>query len=172
MTAPAHTCLSDVRSASHSEALDRGENRRPGQVRSCSEIGPAVEKMKGRLMNTFIPSAMLVAVSGIGSGRLVPTVAALVGLIGVVLSGLALARSSGRIGASSGRLGAIAAGVAGLISVVVGGLHAANSAGGFGTGNGLAGAVVAMAVGLISMVLGGLALARSRRRQPDSPPRG
>ncbi len=31
--------------------------------------------------------------TGIGSGRLVPTVAAVVGLIGVVLGGLALARS-------------------------------------------------------------------------------
>jgi hypothetical protein len=103
--------------------------------------------------------------TGIGSGRLVPGVAAVVGLIGVVLGGLALARSGGRIGTSNGngRRVAIAAGVAGLISVVVGGLHSANSAGGFGTGNGLAGAIVAMVVGLISMVLGGLALARSRR---------
>lgn len=99
--------------------------------------------------------------TGIGSGRLVPTVAAVVGLIGVVVGGLAL--SAGRIGTGNGRRGAIAAGVAGLISVVVGGLHSANSAGGFGTGNGLAGAIVAMVVGLISMVLGGLALARSRR---------
>jgi len=101
--------------------------------------------------------------TGIGSGRLVPTVAAVVGLIGVVLGGLALARSAGRIGTGNGRRGAIAAGAAGLISVVVGGLHSANSAGGFGTGNGLAGAIVAMVVGLIGMVLGGLALARSRR---------
>jgi hypothetical protein len=100
---------------------------------------------------------------GIGSGRLVPTVAAVVGLIGVVLGGLALARSASRIGPGNGRRGAIAAGVAGLISVVVGGLHSANSAGGFGTGNGLAGAIVAMVVGLIGMLLGGLALARSRR---------
>jgi hypothetical protein len=116
-------------------------------------------------MNKFIPSALLIAAgdTGIGSGRLVPTVAAVVGLIGVVLGGLALARSAGRFGA-------IAAGVAGLISVVVGGLHSANSAGGFGTGNGLAGAIVAMVVGLISMVLAGLALARSRRPERDSRP--
>jgi hypothetical protein len=88
---------------------------------------------------------------GIGSGRLIPSVAALVGLMGVVLGGVALSRSAGRIG--------IAAGVAGLISVIVGGLHSVNSAGGIGTGNGL----VAMVGGLISMVLGGLALARSGR---------
>jgi len=100
--------------------------------------------------------------TGIGSGRLVPTVAAVVGLIGVVLGGSALARSGNRVGTGNSRRGAIAT-VAGLISVVVGGLHSANSAGGFGTGNGLAGAIAAIVVGLISMVLGGLALARSRR---------
>jgi hypothetical protein len=81
--------------------------------------------------------------------------AAMVGLIGVVLGGLALT--------GNGRRGAIAAGAAGLISVAIGGLHTANSAGGLGTGNGLAGAIVAIVVGLISMVLGGLAVARARR---------
>jgi hypothetical protein len=131
-----------------------------------------VEKKKGRLMNIFIPWAMLIAATGIGSGRLLPTIAAVAGLIGVVLGGLALARSAARIGTGNGRRGAIAAGGAGLISVVVGGLHSANSAGGFGTGNGLAGAIVAMVLGLIAMVLAGLALARSRRLQPDSDPSG
>jgi hypothetical protein len=108
-------------------------------------------------MNVFIHSEALTlaASTGIGSGRLVPTAAAVVALIGTVLGGLALARPGGR------RL-AIAAGVAGLIGLAVGGLHAANSAGGFGTGNGLAGAIVAVTVGLISMALCGLALARSR----------
>jgi hypothetical protein len=102
------------------------------------------------------------SVYAMSSGRLGAIVAALLGLTGVVIGGLSLARSAGRIGTGNGRRGAIAAGVAGLISVVVGGLHSANSAGGFGTGNGLAGAIVAMLVGLISMVLGGLALVRSR----------
>ncbi|WP_238598488.1 DUF6223 family protein [Saccharothrix sp. ALI-22-I] len=103
------------------------------------------------------------AATGIGSGRFVPTAAGVVGLIGVVLGGLALARSTRRVDAGNGRRGAIAAGVAGLIGVVVGALHLANSAGGFGTGNGRAGAIVAVVVGLTSMVLGWLALARSRR---------
>lgn len=98
----------------------------------------------------------------VGSGRLVPTVAAVVGLISVVVGGLALARS-GRSGTGNGRARAITALVAGLISVVVGGLHMAYSAGGLGTGNGLAGAVVALVAGLIGMVVSGLALARSRR---------
>lgn len=112
-------------------------------------------------MNNLILSAFLIAAGGLGSGRLVPTVAALVGLIGVVLGGMALARSSG-VGSGSGRLWAIAAGVAGLISALLGGLHAANSAGGFGTGNGLAGAIVAIVAGVISTILSGLALTRFR----------
>ncbi len=98
----------------------------------------------------------------IGSGRLVPTVAAVAGLISVVVGGLALARR-GRVGTGNGLAGAVVALVTGLVSAVVGGLHAAGSAGGLGTGNGLAGAVVALALGLTGMVVGGLALARSRR---------
>jgi hypothetical protein len=103
-------------------------------------------------------AAHVSAIAGyeIGSGRTVPTVAAAVGLISVVIGGLVLARSAGRAGA-------IVTLVAGLISMAVGGLHAANSAGGLGTGNGLAGAIIALALGLIGMILGGLALARSRR---------
>jgi hypothetical protein len=116
-------------------------------------------------MNEFILSAMLIADGiGVGSGRLLPTVAAVVGLIGVVIGGSALARSRR---AGSARLRSVAAGVAGVISVVVGGLHAANSAGGFGTGNGLAGAIVGIVVGLISMALGASAWVRSRRRDRD-----
>jgi uncharacterized protein DUF6223 len=91
----------------------------------------------------------------LGSGRLVPAVAAVVALTSVVAGGLA-SRAGNR------RTRAIVALVAGLVSVVVGGLHAANSAGGLGTGNGLAGATVAVVLGLIGMIIGGLALARSR----------
>jgi hypothetical protein len=115
-------------------------------------------------MNNFIPSAMLIAAGGIGSGRLLPTVAAVVGLIGVVLGGRALALSR-RPG--NGRAGALVAAVLGLVSLVIGALHAANSAGGFGTGNGLAGAIVAIVLGLVGLALNGLALARSRRLEAD-----
>jgi hypothetical protein len=115
-------------------------------------------------MNRLILSPMSIAagVAGIGSGRLVPTVAAVVGLIGVVLGGLVLARTAGWLSTRSGRFGAISAGVAGLMSVVVGVVHTACSAGGFGTGNGLAGALAAIVLGLISLVLSGLAFSRSR----------
>ena len=95
--------------------------------------------------------------------RIAATVAAVVGLIGAVIGGLALARSAGRIGTGNGRRGAIVALVLGPIGLVIGGLVVATADGGLGTGNGLGGGVVAMVVGLIGMALGGLALARSRR---------
>jgi hypothetical protein len=95
--------------------------------------------------------------------RIAASAAALVGLIGAVIGGLALARSAGRIGTGSGRRGAIVALVLGPIGLVVGGLVVATADGGLGTGNGLGGGNVAMTVGLIDMALGGLALARSRR---------
>ncbi|WP_369253188.1 DUF6223 family protein [Geodermatophilus amargosae] len=91
----------------------------------------------------------------LGTGRSVPTAAAVVGLVSVVVGGLALARSA--------RTAALVALVAGPAGAVVGGLHAVNAAGGLGTGNGLAGAVVAVALGLAGTVLGASALVRSRR---------
>jgi hypothetical protein len=93
----------------------------------------------------------------LGRGRLVPTAAAFLGLLSVVVGGLALARR--RTG--NGR--AVVAMVAGLVSVAVGGLHGANAAGGLGTGNGLAGAVIAVVLGLAGTAVGGLALRRSAR---------
>jgi hypothetical protein len=95
--------------------------------------------------------------------RIAATVAAVVGLIGAVIGGLALACSAGRFGAGNGRRGAIVALVLGPIGLVIGGLVVATAEGGLGTGNGLGGGVVAIVVGLIGMALGALALARSRR---------
>jgi Family of unknown function (DUF6223) len=96
-------------------------------------------------------------------GRIGAVVAAVVGLIGAVNGGLALARSAGHIGTRNGRRGAIVALVLGPIGLVIGGLVVATADGGLGTGNGLGGGIVAMMVGLIGMALGGLALTRSRR---------
>ena len=95
--------------------------------------------------------------------RLWATTAAVLALVGVVIGGLALARSAGRIGTGNGRMGAIVALVAGVIAVVNGGLALATADGGPGTGNGVVGAAVALVLGLIATALGGLALARSRR---------
>jgi Family of unknown function (DUF6223) len=94
--------------------------------------------------------------------RLGATAAALLALIGVVLGGLALARSTGRTRTGPGQRGAIAALVLGLIGMALGGLVVATADGGLGTGNGLGGGIVALALGLIGMALGGLALGRSR----------
>jgi hypothetical protein len=95
--------------------------------------------------------------------RIAASVAAVVGLTGVVIGGLALARSAGRIGAGTGRREAIVALVMGPIGLVIGGLVVATADGGLGTGNGLGGGLVAMTVGLIGITLGWLALSRSRR---------
>ena len=110
-------------------------------------------------MNTLVIFATLIAAGGIGSGRLLPSIAAVLGLIGVVIGSLALAPSR-RLG--DGRGGAIGATALGIVGLAIGGVHAANTAGGFGTGNGLAGAIAAIVLGLVGTGLGGLALARSR----------
>src|SRR6186713_2473565 len=104
-----------------------------------------------------------VGVSTLTPERMAASAAAVVGLIGAVIGGVALARSAGRNGTGNGRRGAIVALVLGPIGLVIGGLVVAAADGGLGTGNGLGGGIVAMMVGLIGVALGGLALARSRR---------
>ena len=96
-------------------------------------------------------------------GRLWATSSALLGLASVVIGGLALARSAGRIGTGDGRRGAVIALVAGLVAGVVGGLVLATADGGPGTGNGVVGAAAALVLGPIAMAVGGMALSRSRR---------
>ncbi|PYC68117.1 hypothetical protein C7C45_19660 [Micromonospora arborensis] len=103
------------------------------------------------------------AVLAMSSGRLGASVAALLGLVGAVIGGLALARPASRVGTGTGRLGAVLALAAGLTAMALGGVVVATSDSGIGTGNGRGGAFVALAVGLVSVVLGGLALGRSRR---------
>jgi Family of unknown function (DUF6223) len=95
--------------------------------------------------------------------RLWAAAAAGLGLVGVVIGGLALRRSAGRIGAGNGRLEAIVALAAGLVALVNGGLNLAMATGGPGTGNGVVGGAAALVLGLIGMALGVVALARSRR---------
>ncbi|RVU23187.1 hypothetical protein EOT10_19315 [Streptomyces antnestii] len=97
------------------------------------------------------------------AGRLVGTAAALVALAGVVIGGLALSRSAGRIGNGNGKRGAVVALGAGLIGMAVGVVNLALADGGPGTGNGVIGGAVALVLGLTAVVLGRLALARSRR---------
>jgi hypothetical protein len=101
-----------------------------------------------------------------GPGRIVALVAVVVGLIGAVNGGLAVARS-GRIGPGNGRRQALVALVLGPIGLVIGGVVVATAGGGVGTGHGLGGAVVAVVVGVIGMALGGLAVVRARRKSRE-----
>jgi Family of unknown function (DUF6223) len=101
-------------------------------------------------------------VQGVTPGRVWATIAAFIGLLGVVVGGMALRRSVQKIGPGHGRKGAIAAVVAGLIAVLSGGLNLAVATGGPGTGNGVVGAAGALVLGLIAAGIGLLAIARSR----------
>jgi peptidoglycan/LPS O-acetylase OafA/YrhL len=95
--------------------------------------------------------------------RLWASAAGVLGLIALVIGGLALSRPAGRFGPTTGRLGAIVTLVVGLIAAVNGGLVLAVANGGPGTGNGVVGGAAALVLGLIALVIGGLALGRSRR---------
>jgi hypothetical protein len=95
------------------------------------------------------------------TGRLVGTAAALVALVGVVIGGLALARSAGRIGIGNAKRGAVVSLVAGLTGMVIGALNLAVADGGPGTGNGVVGGASALVLGLIATALGRLASRRS-----------
>ncbi|MEV0436571.1 DUF6223 family protein [Nocardia sp. NPDC050413] len=97
----------------------------------------------------------LAASYGMTSGRLVASSAAVIGLLGVLAGGWALARPAA--------IRAVFALIAGLIAIIGGAWVVATAEGGLGTGNGLGGGVVAIAFGLASVVVGGLSLARARR---------
>jgi Family of unknown function (DUF6223) len=118
---------------------------------------------------TVVAQPATVSAYTLTAGRLWSMVAALLGLAGVVVGGLALARSAGRIGRGNGRKGAIVALVAGAASALVGALVIAAAKGGPGTGYGIVGGFVALVVGLIAVALGWLAVARSRHTaRPDA----
>ena len=101
-------------------------------------------------------------VMGVTPGRVWATIAAFIGLLGVVVGGVALRRAMQSIGPGHGRKGAIVAVVAGLVAVLNGALNLAVATGGPGTGNGVVGAAGALVLGLIAAGVGVLALARSR----------
>ena len=112
------------------------------------------------LSATWIGFIMQPAADEITSGRARALVGAVVGLSSLIVGGLAIARSSGRIGAGSGRAGAIVALVLGPIGMILSVVHLSTFTGGFGTGSGRAGAIVGLVLSLIGTALGGLALAR------------
>ncbi|MFM9904204.1 MAG: DUF6223 family protein [Pyrinomonadaceae bacterium] len=101
-------------------------------------------------------------VQGVTGRRVWATIAGLIGLLGVVVGGVALLRAVKKKAPGDGRKGAIVAVVAGLIAVLNGGLNLAVATGGPGTGNGVIGGAGALVLGLIAAGIGLLALARSR----------
>src|SRR5881628_2980332 len=115
------------------------------------------------LVAAHVSEPAATTVYGLTPRRLWATTVAVLALVGVVIGGLALRRSAGRIGTGNGRMGAIVALVAGLIAVVNGGLNLAVASGGPGTGNGVVGGAAAVVMGLIAVAIGVLALTRSRR---------
>jgi len=115
------------------------------------------------LVAAHVSEPAATTVYGLTPRRLWATTAAVLGLVGVVIGGLALRRSAGRIGTGNGRMRAIVALVAGLIALANGGLNLAIAKGGPGTGNGVVGGAAALVLGLIAMTLAGMALVRSRR---------
>ena len=104
-------------------------------------------------------------VYGLTLRRLWATGAAAVALVGVVIGGLAVARSASRFGTTSGRLGAIVALGAGLIAMVNGGLNLAMANGGPGTGNGVVGGAAALVLGLFRRLVLSVAQAAIARVQ-------
>ena len=115
------------------------------------------------LVAAHVSEPATTTVYGLTLRRLWATAAAVVALVGVVIGGLAVARSANRFSTTSGRLGAIVALTAGLIAVVNGGLNLAIANGGPGTGNGVVSGAAAFVLRLIALALSGLALARRRR---------
>lgn len=99
----------------------------------------------------------------IGDGRTGANLALGVGVLGLAVGRLALARAGGRIGVGNARVGGMSAIVAGAVGTVLAVLHAVTSSGGPGTGNGLVGAVVAIPLGLGAVLLGRRVLTRCRR---------
>jgi hypothetical protein len=114
------------------------------------------------LVATGVSEPAAITVYGPTSRRLWATAAGALALVGVVVGGLALARSVRRLG-NAGRLGAIVALVAGPVAAINGGLVLAVANGGPGSGNGVVGGAGALVLGVIGMALGALVLRRSRR---------
>jgi hypothetical protein len=124
----------------------------------------ATEKTEKEESVMSASAALMVAADGgiIGDGRTGANLALGVGLLGLAIGWLALARAGGRIRVGNARTGGVSAIAAGLAGTALAVLHLATAGGGPGTGNGLVGAVVAVPLGLGALVLGRRALTRSR----------
>jgi hypothetical protein len=117
----------------------------------------------GVLVAAHVADPGAVTVYGLTARRLWATLAAMLGLLGAIVGGLALTRRAGRLGTASKQLAIMVALVAGLIAVINGGLNLAVATGGPGTGNGVVGGAAALVLGLTALTFGALGLARRRR---------
>lgn len=114
-----------------------------------------------------VDPTLVAAITIFGSGRLGPTLSALLGLVGTVIGSLVVARANGRpAGSPTGstaldRRGIPTAFVLGALSLALGVVFLATADSGPGTGNGVVGSGAAIAFGVAALVLG--ALARNRR---------
>ena len=93
----------------------------------------------GVLAAAHLAEPAATTVSGLTPRRLWATMVAGLGLLGVVIGGLALARPIGRFGALHARRGAILAVAVGSVAAINGGLNVVVANGGPGTGNGVVG---------------------------------
>jgi uncharacterized YccA/Bax inhibitor family protein len=107
------------------------------------------------------PGLAAVNVFALSPGRLGAITAALLGLVGVIVSMAAFRRQKAGIG--TGRRGAIVALTTGPAAILLGSFVVATSTGGIGTGNGRGGAYVAVVLGLAALGFGWQALTRSHR---------
>ncbi|HEX7132845.1 MAG TPA: DUF6223 family protein [Iamia sp.] len=116
--------------------------------------------------HTTLVQPVLGTVLAASTGRLGASAAGALGLISLVVGGLAVARARSEGSGGTGPRGATVAMALGTVGVLGGGVVVATADGGVGTGNGLGGAVVAVVLGLIGIALGGLARFRSRVPSP------
>lgn len=105
--------------------------------------------------DAFHATPTLGAITIMGSGRVGPTITALLGLAAAVLGArafLAARRSPAEAAAGVRRRPTIAL-VLGLSAVVLGGVFLAAADGGPGTGNGVVGSAGAIALGIVAITL-------------------
>ena len=125
----------------------------------------------GHIALTATTEPLLGAITIAGSGRLGPTLTALTGMIGVILSAVAYRR--GRAGSnertSYDRREAAAGLILGTISLVLGALFLLTADGGPGTGNGVVASVLALVLGPIAIALAGLSRVPLRKIDPIPP---
>ncbi|MFB7088927.1 DUF6223 family protein [Streptomyces sp. NPDC056296] len=97
-----------------------------------------------------VSGMMMVAAEGgiIGDGRTGANLALGVGLLGLAVGRLALARAGGRISTGNARAGGMSAIAVGTVGTILAVLHMGTAGGGPGTGNGLVGAVLAIPLGV------------------------